>query len=134
MGMGLLCVLITNLCIIMFFYRKNLFYFQYIIVGEEIEAQSLNLVKYSILLDACLSARTLQSKITGQSVKMMLCLKQAVLWREDWAVFCLVGLVHWHALPSCLHWIVCLFVWRHYSGSLPSQVWGALGELLFASI
>ena len=65
---------------------------------------------------------------------MLLCLTQAVLWREDWVVFCLVGLVYWHALPSCLHWIVCLSVWSHYSGSLPSQVWGALCEPTFASI
>lgn len=59
----------------------------------------------------------------------LLYLKQAVLWREDWVVFCLAGLVHGHALPSCLHWTVCLLVRSHYSGSLPSQVRGALGEL-----
>lgn len=58
----------------------------------------------------------------------MLCciLKQTVLWRENWAVLCLVRLVHRDALPSCLHWTVCLFVRSHYLEPLPSQVMWAL--------
>lgn len=125
---------------------KGLFEIEwYRVVGEEISAQSLGFIKCSIIL--AYLAHMFSSKVTTkQNVTMpnskhftviskaVVCLEQAVLWREDWVVFCLVGLVHRHALPSCLHWIVCLFVRSHYSGSLPSQVgepWVSLPLLIF---
>ena len=67
-------------------------------------------------------------------VSRFLCPKQAVFWREDWAVLCLAWLVHGHALPRSLHRVVCLPVWSHHSGSLPCQVRETHGGACFGSL
>lgn len=47
---------------------------------------------------------------------------QEVLWREDRSVFCVVGLVHWHADPSGPGWRVRLPLRSLHHGFQPSQV------------
>lgn len=51
-----------------------------------------------------------------------LCLCQEVLWRENRPVFCVAGLVHWHADPGGSGWRVCLPLRSLHNGLQPSQV------------
>ena len=50
------------------------------------------------------------------------CWTQIVLWGESGHLFCLVGLLHWSAHPSCLCGPHRLFVWCGHTQQRPDQV------------
>lgn len=52
----------------------------------------------------------------------LFCFIQTLLWREDWSLFCVVGLVHWHVNSCSPGGCFCLPVWTLHHGLKPSQV------------